>query len=165
MWGLKCVFCQKKKQLPNLLKYKNYVQKKSCLVKKRERERERERERDRQRERKELDELLVCKCKWAFSSIKQSHFLPSVFSPFWGENILVGPRRKNPDPTIYFPSSPPNQIHSKNFSFPFSLRNFPSTLFHLQTNTSLVFSFLIVVGVFKVDRWVLVSSISKVFDG
>ena len=114
-------------------------------------------------ERKKLDELLMCKCK--FSSIKRPHFLPSVFSPFWGENILVGPRRKNPDPTIYFPSSSLNQIHSKKFSFPFSLRNFPSTLFHLQTNTSLVFSFLIVVGVFKVDRWVLISSTSKVFDG
>ena len=121
-----------------------------------------ERERAREIERKKLDELLMCKCK--FSSIKRPHFLPSVFSPFWGENILVGPRRKNPDPTIYFPSSPPNQIHSKKFSFSFSLQSFPSTLFHLQTNTSLVFSFLTVVGVFKVDRWVLVSSISKVFD-
>ena len=124
---------------------------------------ERERVREREIERKKLDELLMCKCK--FLSIKWPHFLPSVFSPFRGENILVGPRRKNSDPTIYFPSSPPNQIHSKKFSFPFSLRNFPSTLFHLQTNTSLVFSFLIVVGVFKVDRWVLVSSTSKVFDG
>ena len=39
---------------------------------------------------KELDELLLCKCTWAFLSIKQPHFFPSIFSSFWGENFLVG---------------------------------------------------------------------------
>ena len=48
---------------------------------------------------------------WAFLSIKQPHFLHSVFFLFWGKKILVAPRRKHPDPTIYFPSSPPNQTH------------------------------------------------------
>ena len=55
-----------------------------------------------------------------------------------------GPREKTPGPhhlfsclTIYFPSSPLNQTHSKKFSFSFSLQSFPSTLFHLQTNTPL----------------------------
>ena len=75
--------------------------------------------------------------KWAFLFIKQPHFLYSVFSPFLGENFLVGPRRKHPGPTIYFPSFPPNQTHSKKFSFLFSLQSFPSILFHLQTNTPL----------------------------
>ena len=68
---------------------------------------------------------------WAFLSIKQLHFLLSVFSLFWGENFLVGLGRKHPNPTIYFPFSLPNQIHSKEFSFPFFLQNFSSILFHL----------------------------------
>ena len=63
-------------------------------------------------------------------------FLALVFSPFWGENFLVGLGRKHIGFTLYFLSSPPNQTHSKKFSFPFSLQIFPSTLFHLQTNTS-----------------------------
>ena len=60
----------------------------------------------------------------------------SIFSPFWwvqGEKCL--------GPTIYFPSSPPNQTHSKNFSFLFSFQSFPSTLFHLHTNTPLDYFF------------------------
>jgi len=39
--------------------------------------------------------------------------LHSVFSPFWEENILVGLERKHLGSTIYFPSLPPNQTHSK----------------------------------------------------
>ena len=58
------------------------------------------------------------------------------FSLYFGENFLVGSSRKHPMPTIYFPSSSPNQTHSKMFSFPFSLISFPFILFHLQTNTS-----------------------------
>ena len=58
-----------------------------------------------------------------------------VFSPFWRENILMGPGRKHLDPTIYFPSSLLTKHTSKKFSFLFSLQSFPSTLFHLQTNT------------------------------
>ena len=42
----------------------------------------------------------------------------SVFSPFWGENILVGPRREYLDSTIYFPFSLPNQSHSKKVFLP-----------------------------------------------
>ena len=58
-----------------------------------------------------------------------------VFSPFWRENILMGPGRKHLDPTIYFPSSLLTKHTSKKFSFLFSLQSFPSTLFYLQTNT------------------------------
>ena len=39
----------------------------------------------------------------------------SVFSPFWRKNFLVGPGRKHLGPTVYFPSSPSNQTHFKNF--------------------------------------------------
>ena len=60
------------------------------------------------------------------------------FSLHFGENtFVVDLGKKHLGPTIYFPSSPPNQIHSKKIFFPFSLQNFPSTLFHLQTNTPL----------------------------
>ena len=44
--------------------------------------------------------------------------LYSIFSLFWRENILVGPRRKHLDPTIYFPSFLPNQTHSKKVFLP-----------------------------------------------
>ena len=60
----------------------------------------------------------MCKCTRTFLSIKLSHFLPSVFSPFWGKNFLVGLKRKHLDSTIYFPSSPPNQTHSKKIFLP-----------------------------------------------
>ena len=60
----------------------------------------------------------MCKCTWTFSSIKMFHFLPSVFSPFWGENFLVGSGRKHTSPTIYFPSFSPNQTHSKKVLLP-----------------------------------------------
>ena len=50
----------------------------------------------------------MCKCTRAFLSIKQSHFLPLVFSLFWKENFLIGQEKKNLDSTIYFPFSPPN---------------------------------------------------------
>ena len=50
---------------------------------------------------------------WAFLSIKQPYFLPSIFSPFWEENFLVGPRKKHPDSIIYFPFSLSNQTYSK----------------------------------------------------
>ena len=79
---------------------------------------------------------LMCNCTWALSSKNDAQFLPLVFSPIWGENFLMGLGRKHLGPTIYFLSSPPNQIHSKKFFFPFSLQIFPSTLFHLQKNTS-----------------------------
>ena len=44
----------------------------------------------------------------------------------WEKNFLVGPGRKHMDPIIYFPSSSPNQTHSKKiflliFSSKFSL--------------------------------------------
>ena len=58
-------------------------------------------------------QLSMCKCTWTFLSIKQPHFLSSVFSLFWRENFLVSPSRIHPNPIISFPFSPPNQTHSK----------------------------------------------------
>ena len=70
----------------------------------------------------------MCKCTrvyWVFLSIKQSHFLLSVFFSFWRENFLVSLRRKHLGPIIYFPSSLVNQIHSKKvFLFIFSPKFF-----------------------------------------
>ena len=50
---------------------------------------------------------------WAFLSIKQSHFFPSIFSSFWKENVLIDSERKHSNPIIYFPYSLQNQTHSK----------------------------------------------------
>ena len=52
-------------------------------------------------------------CTWAFFFNEEKIHSHSVFSQFWGENILVGPGRKYMGPTIYFPSSLPNQIQFK----------------------------------------------------
>ena len=70
------------------------------------------------------------KWTWVFLFIKQLHFLPSIFSPFWKENFLVSLKRKHSNPTIYFLSFTPIQTHSKKIFFPFSLQNFSSPLFH-----------------------------------
>ena len=46
-----------------------------------------------------------------------------VFSQFWRENFFVDSERKHLSPTIYFPYSPPNQIHFKKVFLPiFSLK-------------------------------------------
>ena len=39
------------------------------------------------KKKKKKDILPMCKCTWAFSSIKQPHFILSIFSPFQGENF------------------------------------------------------------------------------
>ena len=54
---------------------------------------------------------------------KRKHFY-SIFFLFWEENILVGLERKHSGPIIYFPSSPPNQIHSKKVFFPIFFSKF-----------------------------------------
>ena len=41
-------------------------------------------------------------CVGAFWATHVSDFLPLVFSPFWGENFLVGLGRKHLNPTIFF---------------------------------------------------------------
>ena len=49
------------------------------------------------------------------------HFCPlssMIFSSFWGDNFLVGLGRKYPSPTIYFLSSPSNQIYFKKVFLP-----------------------------------------------
>ena len=52
---------------------------------------------------------LMCNYTWAFLSSKNDiQFLITFFSPFWGKNFLMGPKRKYLGPTIYFPSFPPN---------------------------------------------------------
>ena len=73
--------------------------------------------------------------------IEYEHFFPlsnlifslqfSFFSPFQGENFLVGPRRKLMGPTIYFPSFPPTKHTQKSFS-----PHFLSKIFHLPYFTS-----------------------------
>ena len=90
------------------------------------------------RKEKEKQSNMEKPCTWAFLSKNDVQFFPSIFSPFWRENVLVGQGEKHLDPTIYFPFSPPNQTHSKKFYFPFSLQSFLSTLFHLRTNTPLL---------------------------
>ena len=88
-------------------------------------------ERKRKKEKKNEED----QCGQAHPQYQDVQFFISVFSPFWEENFLVGPRRKHLCPTIYFPSSPPNQTQSKKFSFLFSFESFSSILFHFQTNT------------------------------
>ena len=77
----------------------------------------------------------MCTCTWVFLSIKKK-FIPTQFSLHfgektfwwvWGENTWI-------PPFIFIPSYPAKHT-PKRFFFPFSLQSFPSTLFHLQTNT------------------------------
>ena len=56
------------------------------------------------------------RCRDIFVQITGPFFC-LVFSLFWGENFLVGPKRKHLGPTIFFSSLPPNQTPSNKFSF------------------------------------------------
>ena len=90
--------------------------------------------REKGKKRVNLNKLAVCTYTWAFLSIKQSIFFLQ-FSLHFREKTFWWARRENiwtllsiflpPYPTKYTP---------KKFSFPFSLKSFASTLFHLQTN-------------------------------
>ena len=61
----------------------------------------------------------MCKCISAFLSIKQPHFLPSVFFLFWGE-LFGGPGKKTHVSQLLFSSlfTQPNTLQ-KNFHFHF----------------------------------------------
>ena len=80
----------------------------------------------------------MCTCTWTFFSIKKK-CIPTQFSLHFGEKTFWWTQRENTSipPFIFLPFHPTK--HSlKKFSFPFSLQSFPSTLFHLQTNTPLI---------------------------
>ena len=66
----------------------------------------------------------MCTCIWAFLSIKKK-FIPIQFSLHFREKAFWWSQRKHMGPTIYFPSFPPNQTHSKKVFFPI----FPSKIF------------------------------------
>ena len=73
----------------------------------------------------------------------------SVFSLFWRENILVGQGRKYLGPTIYFPSSSPNQTHSKKIFLPiFSPKFSINPVSPLNKHTLRFNSKVVVLGVF-----------------
>ena len=81
--------------------------------------------------------MSLCTCTWAFSSIKQPIF-SLQFSPHFREKTFWWARRENTlGPPFIFLSLHPTKHTPKKFFFPFSLQNFLSTLFRLQTNTSL----------------------------
>ena len=66
-----------------------------------------------------------CPCIHEHFCQLRKNLSPFSFLSFWGENILVGPRRKHSCLTIYFISFPLNQTHSKKvFIFIFFLKFF-----------------------------------------
>ena len=85
----------------------------------------------------------ICKCTWAFSFIKQLIFFLQ-FSPYFGKKTFWWVRRENIQ-VLSFIFLPPHltKHNLEKFSFPFSLQSFPSTIFHLQTNTPQKFTSLV----------------------
>ena len=73
----------------------------------------------------------VCICTGYFCQLRKNSSSFSFLFHF-GENILVDRGRKYLNPTIYFPSSPPNQTHSKKVFPPIFSPKFSSTLLYLQ---------------------------------
>jgi len=61
----------------------------------------------------------------------------SVFSLFWGENILVSREENTWAPLFIFIPLYPTKHTPKKFFLLFSLQSFTSTIFHFQTNTPL----------------------------
>ena len=101
-----------------------------------EKKKEKRKEKKEKKKKKSNLDKPMCNCTWAFLSKNNVQFFPLIFSQFWGEKyFLMGLRSKHLCHTIYFLSFSPNQKHSKKFSFLFSLQNFLSALFYLQTNT------------------------------
>ena len=104
-------------------------------TKKRRRRRRRRRRKLTRKKSKEKKKKPTC-WRWSptWGVFLEAHFMNFpllVFSPKWGENFLVGPKRKYPDPTIYFSSPPPNQTLQKGFS-----SHFISKIFYLPYFTS-----------------------------
>ena len=59
--------------------------------------------------------------RWILSVFLKAHFRSfflSIFSLFWREIFLMGQKEKHLNSTIYFPSSPLNQTHSKKVFLP-----------------------------------------------
>ena len=89
----------------------------------------------REKKKKKKDELPICNCTWAFLSIEQSIFFLQ-FSLYFREKTFWWARRKNIWTLLFIFLPPyPTKYTPKKFSFPFSLKSFASTLFHLQINT------------------------------
>ena len=116
--------------------------KKKRATSKRKRKEKGKKKREKRKKKEEEEQLRqahvqpMCNCTWAFLSKNNVQFFPLIFSQFWGEKyFLMGLGSKHLCHYIYFLSFSPNQKHSKKFSFLFSLQNFLSALFHLQTNT------------------------------
>ena len=61
----------------------------------------------------------------------------SIFSSFWKKTFWLARGGNTWTPPFIFLSSYPIKHTPKKFFFPFSFQNFPSTMFHLQTNTPL----------------------------
>ena len=47
--------------------------------------------------------------QWAFLSKILDHTFPPFFSPFWRDQVLVSPKKKQPGSIIFFSPSPFNQ--------------------------------------------------------
>ena len=84
----------------------------------------------------------TCTCIWAYLSIKKK-FILTQFSLHFGEKIFWWARGENTwAPLFIFLHSYPLKHTPKKISSLFSFQNFPSTLFHLQTNTALMFDYM-----------------------
>ena len=120
-----------KKKSPNLLKNKNHVPKKitSSLKTKKQnnyythnpgnqtkKKKRKKKATSREREKKKNKKKGRGNVPKKTQKIKRKE--ETVFSPFEGENFLVGSRIKYPGPTIYFSFSAPHQIHSKKVFLP-----------------------------------------------
>ena len=107
-------------------KKKLHVQEKKIKEKKKKSQHGCNRERKNQRKKKkkkeeeeEEEEEKKQPPRWRLGSKFQRYFWNLlVFSPFLGENFLVGSRRKYLGLTIYFPSSLFNQTHFKKVFLP-----------------------------------------------
>ena len=105
------------------------------LNQKKKKKKRRRRQRPRGRKKKTMKKSnvwtkLMCKCTKAFLSIKQSHFLPSVFSPFWGEKLFGGFGEKTHGPyhLFSFLLTQPNKLQ-KSFPSHFLFKVFPPPYF------------------------------------
>ena len=126
---------KKKKKKHKKAKEKKIMSNVHLNQKKKKKKKRRRRQRPRGRKKKTMKKSnvwtkLMCKCTKAFLSIKQSHFLPSVFSPFLGEKLFGGSGEKTHGPyhLFSFLFTQPNTLQ-KNFPSHFLFKVFPPPYF------------------------------------
>ena len=140
------MIAQEKKKKKKRKEKKEAKKKGATLLPEKEKKKKRKKQKTRGNVEKDINKSnlkkFTCTCIWAFLSIKKK-FILTQFSLHFGEKTFWWARGENTwAPLFIFLHSYPLKHTPKKISSLFSFQNFPFTLFHLQTNTTLMFDYM-----------------------